>query len=489
VALAALAAVFWLVAQARTARAGFWRGWLAGAAQFAVALVWIIEPFLVEPERHGWMAPFALVLMAGGLALFWGAAAWLAVAASPRRVTRIWAFAVALLASEALRGYIFTGFPWALTGHIWIGTPVDQLAALGGAMSLSALALGLAAALAMALVRVRQRRFWRALAVTAVALCAAGLAWGWGAARVSQPVPRGAGVPVRLVQGNVPQHLKWQPDRVMEFFNRHLDLSAAPPLAATDDAPELVIWPESAAPFLLDNAGEGLRMIGQAAGASVVFGVDRRDRDADGAAIYFNALAVVDAGGAITAQYDKHHLVPFGEYVPLVDFLPGEWRGLAARVLSGYTPGAAPQVIDLGAAGRVVPLICYEAVFARSLHTAERPDWILQITNDAWFGTRFGPYQHLAQARLRAVESGLPLVRAANTGISAVIDPRGRLLASLALGEMGFLDTQVPGALPPTLYARTGDAPWGIALFFAVLGLGALALRRGKRIDLAGGTR
>jgi len=426
------------------------------------------------------MAPFALVFMAGGLALFWGWAGWLAVAATRTRVRRVWAFAVAMLAFEALRGYLFTGFPWALTGHIWIGTPVDQLAALGGALSLSALSLGLAAALATAVLRGRQGRHVRAFSLVAVAVLAMGGVWLWGAARVTQPVPAGLGVPIRIVQPNVPQHLKWQRDHIMEFFNRHLELTAQP----AETLPELVIWPESAAPFLLEEPRNGLLMIAQAALAPVVFGVDRRERDADGRNQYFNALAVIDAQGQLTAQYDKHHLVPFGEYVPLVSLIPGDIGGLATRMFSGYAPGAGPEVIDLGAAGRVVPLICYEAVFARSLHTEERPDWILQITNDAWFGTRFGPYQHLAQARLRAIEVGLPMVRAANTGISAVIDPFGRLQASLGLGEMGVLDTTVPGALPPTLYARIGDGPWNITLFLAMLGLGGLILRRGKTIDL-----
>lgn len=481
VAVLALGALVWWIARSDTPRAGAWGAWLAGTAHFALCLMWIVEPFLVEPERHGWMAPFALVLMAGGLALFWAVPAGLALMAVRTRVGRIWAFAGAVLAFEALRGYLFTGFPWALSGHIWIGTPVDQIAALGGALLLSALTLGLAAGLATVALRAGQGRWRRAGLVAGAGVLALGLAFGGGLNRLAMPVPEGTGVPIRLVQPNVPQHLKWQPGYAREFFNRHLELSSRP----ADTPPALVLWPESAAPFLLNEAGEGLRMIAEAAQAPVVFGVDRRTRDAQGQVQYFNALAVIDTDAQIIAHYDKHHLVPFGEYVPLVSFLPGEWRGLAARVLSGYTPGPGPQILDLGAAGRVVPLICYEAVFARSLHTDERPDWILQITNDAWFGTRFGPYQHLAQARLRAVESGLPMVRVANTGISAVIDPRGRLLASLALGEMGILDTSLPGALPPTLYARIGDGPWHIGLVLLMLGLGMQALRHRKRIDLA----
>lgn len=483
-AVPALAGVMWLVAGAAHPRAAFWRGWWAGAAQFAVALNWIVDPFLVAPERDGWMAPFALVFMAGGLALFWGLAGWLAVAATRNTVARLWAFALAMLGFEALRGYLFTGFPWALTGHIWIGTPVDQLAALGGALLLSAWALGLGAALATAGARALGGRRWRGAAVLAAAGVALGLAWGWGVARLAEPAPEAPGVPLRLVQGDVPQDQKWQPELIEGFFRRHLDLTRL----SSEVAPALVIWPESAVPFLLESAGGALEAIGQAAGVPVVFGVDRRVRDAEGARHYYNALAVIDPQGEITAVYDKYHLVPFGEYMPLLGLFADRFGGLAARALSGYTPGPGPVVLDLGPAGRVLPLICYEAVFARSLWTAVRPDWILQITNDAWFGTRSGPYQHLAQARLRAIEAGLPLVRAANTGVSAVIDARGRIEASLDLGVMGVLDAPLPGARAITPYARVGDAPWNVGLALALAWLGwrgwqRTRLRR-KAIDL-----
>ncbi|MCB1398392.1 MAG: apolipoprotein N-acyltransferase [Rhodobacteraceae bacterium] len=292
-------------------------------------------------------------------------------------------------------------------------------------------------------------------------------------------MPPAPGIALRLVQGNVPQHLKWNPDYVEGFFQRHLALTATP--AASPRA--LVIWPESAAPFFLDRPGGGLVAAAEAAGgATVMLGLDRRSRDAEGTRHYHNSLAVLDPAGAPVATYDKHHLVPFGEYVPLIGALAeGEgWGGLVGRALSGYTPGPGPVVLDLGLLGRVLPLICYEAVFPRDLRTPERPDWIVQITNDAWFGSLAGPYQHFAQARLRAVETGLPLVRAANTGVSAVVDARGRVVAELALNVTGVLDADLPGALPPTPYARTGDAPWhgGLALGVMLVALAGLWRRR-----------
>lgn len=469
--LIALAVVFVQIASATRVAQGVWRGWAAGCAGFALSLMWIVEPFLVDIALHGWMAPFALILMSGGLALFWGAAGGLAVWAGRKPVGRIWLFALALLAFEDLRGVLFTGFPWAMTGHVWIGTPVDQIASLGGALLLSALTLSTSAALATMWLRMRAGRNARAAVVGGVTLAAVSVAWLWGADRLSNGVPEldgagPAGHQIRLVQGNVPQHLKWHRDHVERFFIRHLELSQQPAAIA----PELVIWPETAAPFFLDTPGDGLRMVGTAAAVPVVLGIQRREAGDAGARDYFNSLAHIAPDGTVLSHYDKHHLVPFGEYIPLIGGLAAD-NGLAAfaaRILSGYTPGPGPELMDLGPAGYALPLICYEAIFPRNLRTEQRPDWILQATNDGWFGTVSGPYQHLAQTQLRAIEFGLPLIRVANTGVSAVITAQGRITAQLGLGEAGVLDAPLPAALPPTLYSRWGDLPWHILL---VLGL------------------
>lgn len=474
--LPALAGVALVVAQASSVWRGAGRAWVAGTAGFVVAMHWIVEPFFVDAVRHGWMAPFALAILTGGLALFWAGAGALAVWTARGMTGRVWAFALSMLGFEALRGHLFTGFPWALTGHVWIATPADQIAALGGALALSALALGSAAGLATAWLRWRQGRRVRAAMVLVLTVACLGGSWGWGMARLAAPAPEAPGLPLRIVQGNVPQHLKWRPGMVEQFFVRYLDLTRGE--AATP--PAMIVWPESTAPFFLDRPGDGLRMMTRAAdGVPVLFGIDRRQRDAAGFLQYHNALAVLDGSGAVTGIYDKHHLVPFGEYVPLVGALAQSYGigGLAQRILSGYTPGPGPALLDMGPLGRALPLICYEAVFPRNLRTAERPDWIVQITNDAWFGSSVGPYQHLAQAQLRAVEQGLPLVRAANTGVSAVIDARGRIVASLGMLETGVVDALLPGARAATPYARTGDAPWHVALAVALL---LLVSRRGR---------
>lgn len=467
VALPALALLTAMIAHETQPRRRVWLGWIGGAGYFAASLFWIVEPFLIDVARHGWMAPFALFLMAFGMALFWALAA--AVAGLGRGTgTRALGFALGLAATDLLRGYVFTGFPWALVGHIWIGTPVMQAAALAGPVGLSALTT-LATALP-ALGRVTVAR----AGLAALAVSVLGGVWAAGSARLSQAEPvRTPSIMVRLVQPDADQRLKWRGDMWRVFVDRLLEASAAPAVRPLD----LIVWPETAVPFLLERSGDFLSgpLAEAAGGVPVATGIQR----AEGLR-YFNSLAVIDGEGAVTALYDKWHLVPFGEYVPMADLAARfGFAAFAAQEGYGYTAGPGARVLDLGRAGKVLPLICYEAVFPQDLNAApERADWILQITNDGWFGTLAGPYQHLAQARLRAVEQGLPVLRVANTGVTAVIDAKGRILQSLALGAEGWFDAAVPAALAPTPYSRTGDLPTTIALAVAILALGLMRRRQ-----------
>lgn len=464
--LPALAGVLALAARAPGPRAAAWLGLAAGTGHFAAALNWIVEPFLIDIARHGWMAPFAVVLLSAGLALFWAAALGLGhrLAAGWRRPL---AMALALVAAEMLRGRVLTGFPWAMPGHVLIDTPLAQLAAVAGAGGLTAL-VALAAAAPVA-------AGWRGAAVAAAGLAAA---WAWGAAQLAQTMPAGPGPVIRLVQPNAAQQAKWDPDRAHLFLDRQLAYTAAAP------RPDLIVWPETAVPWLMNGNPALLERIAAAGrGAPVALGIQRTE-----GARGFNSLAVLDPGGAVRAVYDKHHLVPFGEYMPAGDLAYGLFgiAALAAQQGAGYSPGPGARVLDLGGTlGRVLPLICYEAVFPQDLRAApERADWILQVTNDAWFGRWTGPFQHLAQARLRAVEQGLPLIRVANTGVSAVIDARGRVLRALPLGEAGFLDAALPAALSAPPYARRGDGP--LVLLLAGLGLGLAVRRRVQPLDAGG---
>lgn len=419
--------------------------WFGGAGYFCAALSWLISPFLVEAETYAWMAPFALVFMGFGLALFWAGAVWVGVQFQRPAV----GVAAALTAAEFARGYVFTGFPWALLGHIWIDTPLGQIAAYVGPNGLTLITALVASAIAAGAIWGR---------VAAAAICAA--LWGFGVWTYAQPMPTDTQITLRLVQPNAQQSLKWDDAQAHVFYNRLIDATAAAP------RPDYVIWPETALPYMFEYSPELPRDMAQAAaGATLIFGRQRIDGDRG-----YNTLSVLSPGAVEIARYDKHHLTPFGEYIPFGD-LAYNWFGIsafAAQMGAGFIAGAGPQIIDLGKGGKMLPLICYEAVFPQNLRTGARADWLLHITNDAWFGTLTGPFQHAAQARLRAIEQGLPMVRVANTGVTAVYDARGRLRSDLAFGTVGYLDSPLPSPLPITPYGRWGDIIALVLLICAV---------------------
>lgn len=426
-------------------------GGLIGVGYFVVALFWITAPFQVDAARHGWMAPFALLLMSGGLALFWAGAFALAhwLRAGVVGLALCWPVA------ELLRAYVLTGFPWAMLPQAVLDTPAAQGLAWGGPHGMMFFFCAGAAFLAQFLTR--------PLLVLLPGMAALGLV----VVPQNLPAPALSEATVRLVQPNAPQSEKWDPLRAPIFLARQLRATAAAP------AVDLVIWPESAVTELVSFAGPIFAQIADASGGMpVALGAQRLTDEA-----YANSLVVLGDEGQVMATYDKHHLVPFGEYIPLAPLAARlGLRGLAQRMGAGFDRGPGPQVLDLGPLGKALPLICYEVVFAHDVGGAPtRPDFLMQVTNDAWFGQRAGPQQHLAQARMRAIEQGLPLARSANTGISAMIGPRGRILAQLPMGVSGHIDARLPAPLPPTLYARTGDVP--IALLLA-LGLCLLFIRR-----------
>ncbi|HEY9039270.1 MAG TPA: apolipoprotein N-acyltransferase [Roseovarius sp.] len=454
--LLAFAGLFGCFAAAPGWRFAALMGLAGGTGYFAVALSWIIEPFLIDVARHGWMAPFALVFSAVGFALFWAGAQGIARWLGGGAVT----WAAMLTLSEALRGWLWTGFPWAQPGHVLIPTPMLHWASMGGALPLTfAVLIGGAALWHLAL-----GRRWAGAAGLALLT-----ALFFTAPQLGKVPAAGAGAPViRLVQPNVPQAEKWDPAHMQDHFDRKMRYTSA------GGAPDLIVWPETALPTLLNHAGDILNAIAEAAGGTpVVLGVQRSE-----GARYFNSLLVLDGQGKRSALYDKHHLVPFGEYVPFGDLL-GRFgiRGLAQQGGYGYSPGPGARLIDMGALGAALPLICYEGVFARDIAAAPgRADFMLLITNDAWFGQVSGPFQHLAQARLRSAEQGLPMIRAANTGVSAIIDAAGQVTAEIPLGQAGYLDAPLPPPAAPTPYARSGD--WPALSLLVLLALGPALLRR-----------
>ncbi|MCB1337565.1 MAG: apolipoprotein N-acyltransferase [Maritimibacter sp.] len=475
--LAGLALAYALLGAAPSLRRAALTGWAFGLGYFGLTLIWIVQPFLVDLPATGWMAPFGWFFMAGGMALFWGAGFALARWLAPAGRFGWLAFAAAMGAMELIRAHLWTGFPWGGPGLSWIASPAAQLASLVGAYGLSVASFAGGALLARAVLARRTRPLVAFAAGLAVALGLGALA-----GRTTPDAPAET-ARLRLVQPNVPQALKWQSDLVWDFFQRTLDLTHAPAAGAP---PDLVIWPETAVPTILGDYPELEAEIAAAAfPARAIVGIRRLD----GTRAY-NSMVLFAPDGGVERIYDKHHIVPFGEYIPLGD-LAGRLgiHGLAAREGYGYSRGPGAAVLDLpGPLGTALPLICYEAIFPRDLRAAPaRADWVLQITNDAWFGTFSGPQQHLVQARFRAIEFGLPVVRAANTGISAVIDARGRVLDALPLGTAGHLDADLPGARPATIYARVGDWPLA-AIILAFLAI-FIVFRRVKPVDPAAADR
>lgn len=454
--LATVAALLLVMHLAAEGRLGFWRGWAFGAGYAVLTLHWIVEPFLVEPERTGWLAPLGLLAMAGGFGLFWAVPFWLTrrLGLGPLGLAALWTGA------EMVRALALTGFPWVLVGHIWSETPLAQLAAFVGVHGLTLLTLLATALLASPRLPVTLR-------LLPVPLLAAGwVLLGPG------PAPDIQGPLVRIVQPNIPQAEKWDPELVPVHHQRLIDLSRG-----TQPA-DLVVWPETAPSDLLEWAGPLLAVATQAAGgAPLATGIARADEEGR----YFNSLAVVDETGRVGNLYDKAHLVPFGEYMPFRETL-SRWglRGVAEFQGLGFQAGLGAALVDIPGIGLARPLICYEGIFAEEIGPAEtgseqtgqdRPRLLLLVTNDAWFGNFAGPQQHLALGRLRAIEQGLPMVRSANTGISAMIDGKGRVMASLPLNQAGAIEAALPPVLAPTLYARMGDAP----IMLLLLALGILA--------------
>ena len=445
-----------LIQTAPSRAAAFGIGWTLGAAYFAVALHWIVEPFQVDAALHGWMAPFALVGMAGGLALFWGFAFWGSVLLGRAP----WSLAVLWPLAELGRAYLFTGFPWAAPPQSLVDGLAGQALAFGGPHGLM-LAMAFTAALIASPLR---GLVWR-LGQAALALAAV--------SAILLPAPARdlnyTDQTLRLIQPNAPQHEKWDPDKIPVFIRRQLDFAAAP------GAPDWIVMPETALPYLLEWSQPLFDDFAASAVAPIALGIQRQENGK-----YFNALVTLDAAGQVAQTYDKHHLVPFGEYMPFpVLFSRLNVGGLAQRVEGAYTPGPGPALIQMEGIGPVLPLVCYEAVFAHDVGGAPgRPELILHLTNDAWFGDFAGPQQHLSQARMRAIEQGLPVARAANTGISAMIGPDGRILQALPLNQAGFLDARLPRPYAATFYAKTGDLPWAMLL----IGLTSVAI--GRRIWL-----
>ena len=473
----------------RPLRSAFFRGWLSGLGYFAISVFWVTEAFLVDAATYGWMAPFALVFLAGGLALFWGVAGlvwrWLAT----RGVWRVLVFAGVLGGVEWLRGHVLTGFPWNLPGETWrAGTPMSQSAALFGAYGLTWTTIALGAAPAVVFDKASLRA--RGAVVVAAALVLAGL-WGFGAARLSGAPATAADAPLlRIVQADIDQKDKWKPENLDLVFSTYERLTRQP----AAHAPQVVIWPEGALPAVIDEMlAPGSPYLARTRdmlrpGQTLMLGVNRVDVDRAGRYRYFNSLLALrrdEAGLVVSGIYDKHRLVPFGEFMPLGDFAQKIGFRSLVHMPDDFTAGPPPRPITPIGLAPVQPLICYEALFPGLASAATRagdprPAWLLNVSNDAWFGPTSGPLQHLNIAGYRAIEEGLPMVRSTPTGVSAVIDAYGRIAPGemLAGGAEGVIDARLPPAAGTTPYARYGEA---LFAFLIVVSGATAALSRVRR--------
>jgi apolipoprotein N-acyltransferase len=467
--IVAFTGLIWLLDGSEDGHTTFLIGWLFGFGFFVAGVHWIVFPLLVDAGRFAWMIPFALILLPGGLALLIGIATWAAARLDQSGGFRILALAVAWAAAEWIRGHLFTGFPWNLVGYTWIDVAaVLPAAGLMGVYGLSLLTVFAAASPAALAGRAARPGTAAPLALAVVMFGALGI---YGALQHAPPPQTDdTTLRLRIVQANIAQKLKWDAGEREENLLRHVQLSRTPGHETRD----LIIWPETASTFTVREGAAVTQVIARSVsgGTRVLTGAPRVTGAGDTFRA-FNSLVAVDGQANVEASYDKHHLVPFGEYLPL--------RGILAqlgidKIVQGspvdFSPGAGVRTVQLAGIPGFSPLICYEAIFPGAVATdRDRPAWLLSITNDAWFGPGAGPAQHFAMARMRAAEEGLPLVRAANTGISAVVDSLGRVQDQLGIGQRGIIDADLPMARAPTLYARFGDL-----IFFSLLALGVMVL-------------
>ena len=461
-------------------------GWWFGFGYFVAGLYWIGHAFLVDAQHFAWLLPIAITALPAYLALFTAFGFALARMMWTRGPTRLLALAVALTLGEWLRGQLFTGFPWNAFGYSLTGPLVlAQSAALIGIWGLTFVAVAIFASPALlADDRTETRRPWLPLAIGVFVLACLAL---YGTLRLvrnaTEFVPD---VRLRIMQPNLQQDEKFNYSAKQRVMNHYLQLSdraSGPQSTGVRDATHL-IWPESAFPFLLTREPDALAQIAELLppGTVLITGAVRAPELPPGAKLTraLNSVYVIDHDGSILSVYDKVHLVPFGEYLPFQETLEKLGLMQLTKVPGGFIPGDRRRAMDVPRAPRFLPLICYEIVFpGDAVPRDERPGWLLNLTNDGWFGNSTGPYQHLQQSRVRAIEQGLPLVRAANTGISAVVDPLGRVIKSLPLGIEGILDAPLPREIGPTLYVRTGDGLVGLILGIAAIFVVRRRVRRG----------
>ncbi len=457
-------------------------GWWLGFGYFVAGLWWLGAAFFVEPEFI-WAAPFGILGLPALLAAFFAAGFWAAFRLWRPGPLRILVLAAALGAGEWLRGTILTGFPWnsigmALGDHLVLA----QIASWIGMNGLTFLAIAVFAA--PVLVFDHGDRL-RRLSGPCAAIFVLASVYGFGTWRLAVPeMPTVSGVRLRLMQPDMPLDDRFSRTHAAEILHRYFELSTKgsyPSVSGMADITHLV-WPETSFPFLLDSEPVARAEIAHILknGVTLIAGAVRAEDSVDGVTrSYFNAIQALNGQGSIIGTVDKAHLVPFGEYLPFSDLLTALGLRQFVQAPGGFTAASQHKNLAIPGLPPIAPLICYEAIFPSETipEGGPRPGLLLNVTNDAWFGLTPGPSQHFAQARLRAIEQGLPLVRSANNGISAIIDGYGRPIIVLPLGDSGVIDGPLPQALPPTPYSSLPHFPVA-GLFYGLLAFGLLLTKR-----------
>ena len=445
------------------------RGFVFGLCHHILGLYWITEAILIESARYWWLVPLAVPALSALLALFIAAAC-----AGARFALPGWHRALLLAGlwtlADLARQFLGTGFPWNPWGSVWaipgpVGDIMIQPAAWIGVPGMTLVTVVLAASPALG---------WRVATGAGLFL----LAWaGFGVHRLSQPSGPAPGINVVLTQGNVPQGGKSDAAAANMVFERYLALTqagVAQALAAAPSQPVVVVWPESASPYRLDRDLAARQAIWQSArpAVAVLAGSIRLTEAGEP----YNSMFVLTGPDTVAGIYDKWHLVPFGEFAP-------SWVPFAVQVVPGrgFAFGSGPKTFHVSGLPSFGGFICYEAIYpAQLVDEDDRPEWLVNITNDAWFGNSTGPRQHLAGVRLRAVEEGLPVMRAANTGITAAFDAAGREIMRLPTQTAAVTVVALPGQRGRTPFSRQGLAI-PLLLAFAACGAGLRAVRRGSR--------
>lgn len=455
-------------------------GWFFGVGYFLGGLWWLGAAILVDAAEFWWALPFAVLGLPAVLAFYHAAAAALARLFWSEGGGRILALAAAFSLAEFARAHLLTGFPWNEIGMMAAPTPLAmQSLSLVGLHGLTLAAVIVFAAPAMVVGQGRGRT-----SVAALALILAVGHLGYGAYRLSQPSPGYvADVDLRIVQPNILQSQKWDAEEAERIFARHLELSAD--RTGEEAAETLVVWPESAFPFILTDQPDAIARLADTfvPGETLLAGAARAEGERGTERLFYNSLLVIGEDGTIADARDKVHLVPFGEYLPFQAELESLGISQLTQVPGGFTAGADRSPVTLPFGASFLSLVCYEIIFQDEIEVSgaesERPGFLLNVTNDAWYGRTPGPYQHARHAQASAVTFGLPLVRAANTGISFVTDATGREIAGLDLGLTGVVRSPLPSAGEPTVFSRLRNLPFFLAL--ALVAVGAVAFRASGR--------